>query len=74
MYVHIPQPAGLLRIYEEGVLNSILELPEDIGIILGKFNQTDTLKRPTRSGNTTLQTMVGAKISFTLYRRNDTIK
>ena len=44
-----PSQQDLLRIYEEGVLNSILELPEDIGIILGKFNQTDTLKRPTRS-------------------------
>lgn len=39
----------LLRIYEEGALSSIAELPEDIRIIVGKFNQIDTLKRPTRS-------------------------
>ena len=69
-----PSQQDLLRIYEEGVLNSILELPEDIGIILGKIQPNRYSKTSNTLGNTTLQTMVGAKISFTLYRRNDTIK
>lgn len=44
-----PSQQDLLRIYEEGVLNSVSELPEDIAVILGKFNQVDAQKRPTRS-------------------------
>ena len=69
-----PSQQDLLRIYEEGVLNSILELPEDIGIILGKFNQTDTLKRPNTPRKYYVTNYGWSKISFTLYRRNDTIK
>lgn len=39
----------ILRIYEEGVFNSVSELPEDISAILKKFNESDIKKRPTRS-------------------------
>ncbi len=44
-----PSQQDILRIYEEGVLNSVAELPEDISAILKKFNESDIKKRPTRS-------------------------
>lgn len=44
-----PSQQDLLRIYEDGVLNSVSELPEDITGILKKFAETDIKKRPTRS-------------------------
>ncbi len=44
-----PSQQDILRIYEEGVLNSVSELPEDISAILRKFNESDIKKRPTRS-------------------------
>lgn len=39
----------ILRIYEEGVLNSVADLPEEIADILKKFTETDLKKRPSKS-------------------------
>ena len=44
-----PNQQNLLRIYEEGVLNSVQELPDDIALILKKFNESDVKKRPSTS-------------------------
>ena len=44
-----PSQQDLLRIYEEGVLDSVSELPDDIAGILKKFNESDVRKRPTTS-------------------------
>ena len=44
-----PSQQDLLRIYEEGVLNSVQELPDDIVLILRKFNESDIKKRPSMS-------------------------
>lgn len=44
-----PSQQDILRIYEDGVLNSVSELPEEIGNILKKFNESDSKKRPTRT-------------------------
>ena len=44
-----PSQQEILRIYEEGVLNSTNNLPEDIETILKKFKESDTKKQPTRS-------------------------
>lgn len=42
-----PTQQELLRIYEEGVLDSVDEVPDDINEIMAKFNQSDVAKRPT---------------------------
>lgn len=39
----------LLRIYEEGALNSVSEFPEEIDGILKKLNENDSTKRPSHS-------------------------
>ena len=39
----------ILRIYEDGVLNSVDSIPEDIENVLKKFKESDAKKRPTRS-------------------------
>ena len=39
----------ILRIYEDGVLNSAGSIPEDIEIVLKKFRESDSAKQPTRS-------------------------
>lgn len=44
-----PSQQDLLRIYEEGVLNCVAEIPDEISNILGKFKQTESSKRPTHS-------------------------
>ena len=44
-----PSQQDLLRIYEEGVLNSKKEKPDNIEAILKKFNESDVKKRPTTS-------------------------
>lgn len=44
-----PRQQDILRIYEEGALNSVSDLPEEIGNILKKFNESDVKKRPTQS-------------------------
>ena len=44
-----PSQQDVLRIYEEGVLSSVSELPEDISVILKKFNESDIKKRPSRN-------------------------
>lgn len=44
-----PSQQDLLRIYEEGVLNSKNERPDDIEAILKKFNESDVKKRPATS-------------------------
>lgn len=43
-----PSQQEILRIYEEGVLSSVETIPEDIDIVLKKFKESDTNKRPTR--------------------------
>lgn len=44
-----PSQQDILRIYEDGVLNSISEIPEEVETILKKFNESDEKKRPTHS-------------------------
>lgn len=44
-----PNQQDLLRIYEEGVLDSVENIPEDIEKVLKKFKESDIKKRPTRS-------------------------
>ncbi len=44
-----PSQQDILRIYEEGVLNSVSEIPEEVKSILKKFNESDEKKRPTHS-------------------------
>ena len=44
-----PSQQELLRIYEEGVLNSVDKIEDDIANIIKKFNESDFKKRPTRS-------------------------
>ena len=44
-----PGQQDLLRIFEEGVLNSVDEVPDEIAIIIKKFNESDVKKRPTTS-------------------------
>ena len=46
---HSPSQQDILRIYEDGVLNSVSELPEEISTIIKKFSESDVKKRPTRS-------------------------
>ena len=44
-----PSQQELLRIYEEGVLNSVSEISDEIATIIKKFNESDIKKRPTTS-------------------------
>ena len=44
-----PGQQDLLRIFEEGVLNSVDEVPDEIALIIKKFNENDVKKRPTTS-------------------------
>lgn len=44
-----PSQQEILRIYEEGALESAEEVPDYISEIISKFNQTDIKKRPTHS-------------------------
>ncbi len=44
-----PSQQDILRIYEEGVLGSVNEIPEDIENVLKKFRESDIKKRPTKS-------------------------
>ena len=44
-----PSQQDILRIYEEGVLNSVNEIPEEINSVIKKFKETDANKRPSRS-------------------------
>lgn len=44
-----PSQQDILRIYEDGVLNSIPELPEEIISILDKFKQSNTKNYPSRT-------------------------
>ena len=44
-----PSQQDILRIYEEGVLGSVNEIPEDIENVLKKFMESDIQKRPTKS-------------------------
>ena len=44
-----PSQQDLLRIYEDGVLNSVKEVPDEITAIIKKFNESDVKKRPTTS-------------------------
>lgn len=44
-----PGQQEILRIFEDGVLNSGIEIPEDIESILKKFKETDSKKQPSKS-------------------------
>ena len=44
-----PSQQDILRIYEDGVLNSIPELPEEVTTILDKFKQGNPKNHPSRS-------------------------
>ena len=44
-----PSQQEILRIYEDGVLNSVDSLPEEIENVLKKFKESDAKKRPIRS-------------------------
>jgi CRISPR-associated endonuclease Csn1 len=44
-----PSQQEILRIYEEDVLKSGIEIPEDVENILKKFKETDAKKQPSRS-------------------------
>jgi CRISPR-associated endonuclease Csn1 len=44
-----PSQQEILRIYEDDVLKSGIEIPEDVENILKKFKETDTKKQPSRS-------------------------
>ena len=44
-----PSQQDILRIYEEGVLGSVDNIPEDIENVLKKFKESDVKKRPSRS-------------------------
>lgn len=46
---HSPSQQDILRIYEDGVLNSVSNLPEEIADILKKFAESDVKKRPSKS-------------------------
>ena len=49
MRPYSPNQQDLLRIYEEGVWNSVDEVPNEIATIIKKFNESDVKKRPTTS-------------------------
>ena len=44
-----PSQQDILRIYEEGVFDSVDSIPEDSENVLKKFKESDVKKRPTRS-------------------------
>ena len=44
-----PSQQDILRIYEDGVLNSVDSIPEDIENVLKKFKENDVKKRPTKN-------------------------
>lgn len=44
-----PSQQEILRIYEDTILKSTEEVPEDIGVMLRKFRESDRKKRPTKS-------------------------
>lgn len=44
-----PSQQDILRIYEEGVWNSVDKIPDDIAKIIKKFNENNVEKRPTRN-------------------------
>jgi CRISPR-associated endonuclease Csn1 len=46
---HSPGQQQILRIYEEGVLNSGVEIPDFVSETLKKFRESDEKKRPTSS-------------------------
>ncbi|NVO12286.1 MAG: type II CRISPR RNA-guided endonuclease Cas9 [Bacteroidales bacterium] len=44
-----PSQQDILRIYEDGVLNSVDEIPLEVETILKKFKESDAKKQPTRN-------------------------
>lgn len=46
---HSPYQQELLKIYEDGILGSGVEIPDFVSDILKKFNESDQKKRPTSS-------------------------
>lgn len=46
---HSPTQQEILKIYEDGVLNSGIEIPDEISKTIKKFSETDTKKQPTKT-------------------------
>jgi CRISPR-associated endonuclease Csn1 len=46
---HSPMQQEILKIYEDGVLNSGIEIPDDVSEIIKKFKESDTKKQPTKT-------------------------
>ncbi len=44
-----PMQQEILKIYEDGVLNSGIEIPDDVSEIIKKFKENDTKKQPTKT-------------------------
>ncbi|MDY0201402.1 MAG: HNH endonuclease domain-containing protein, partial [Tenuifilaceae bacterium] len=44
-----PSQQEILRIYEDGVFNSVSEIPSDVDAIIKKFKESEAKKQPTRS-------------------------
>ncbi len=74
VHPYSPSQQDLLRIYEEGVWNSVDEVPDEIATIIKKFNESDIKKRPTTSEVLRYKLWLEQKIPFTLYRRNDSFE
>lgn len=68
-----PSQQDILRIYEEGVLNSVSDLPEEISDIL-KSLQKQTWRSVLQGQKFALQALAGTEVSFSLYRWSDSIR
>lgn len=44
-----PSQQEILKIYEEGILNSGIEIPDDVSEIIKKFKESDSKKQPTKT-------------------------
>lgn len=44
-----PSQQEILKIYEDGVLNSGIEIPDDVSEIIKKFKESDAKKQPTKA-------------------------
>jgi CRISPR-associated endonuclease Csn1 len=46
---HSPMQQDILKIYEDGVLNSNVEIPDEVSDIIKKFKESDVKKQPTKN-------------------------
>lgn len=63
-----PSQQDILRIYEEGVLNSVSDLPEEISDILKKVYRNRFEEASFKVRSFALQALAGTEVSFSLYR------